>query len=214
MAEAKFVLAEQFETPEQQRDTATLGLWVFLVTEIMFFAGLFLAYIVFRYSYPHSFEMASRHTNLLYGTANTAVLLTSSLTMALAVHAVQEGKNRECVRFVLVTILFAMAFMGIKGAEYHEHFQHHEVPGRSFQPIPGAPKADIFYYLYFAMTGLHAIHVTVGIGVLAVIAFLASRNRFGRHYNTPVELSGLYWHFVDLVWIFLYPLIYLIDRHK
>jgi cytochrome c oxidase subunit 3 len=214
MPEAKFVVAEQFETPEQQHETATLGLWTFLVTEIMFFAGLFLAYIVYRYAYPHSFEIASRHTSLIYGTINTAVLLTSSLTMALAVHAAQEGRSRTSVRFLLITILFAASFMGIKGVEYHEHFSGHEVPGSSFRPIPGAPKAELFFYLYFAMTGLHAIHVTVGIGLLSVMAFLASRRRFDEHYYTPVELTGLYWHFVDLVWIFLYPLIYLIDRHK
>jgi cytochrome c oxidase subunit 3 len=214
MAEPRFVVAEQFETPEQQHETATLGLWTFLVTEIMFFAGLFLAYIVYRHAYHPSFEIASRHTNLIYGTLNTAVLLTSSLTMALAIRAAQTGRSRASVRLLLITILFAAAFMGIKGVEYYEHFRSHEVPGSAFRPLPGAPKAELFFYLYFAMTGLHALHVTVGIGLLSVMAFLASRQRFDEHYYTPLELSGLYWHFVDLVWIFLYPLIYLIDRHQ
>jgi cytochrome c oxidase subunit 3 len=179
----------------------------------MFFSGLFLGYIIYRHTYFHSFEIASRHTNIVYGTVNTAILLTSSLTMALGVHAAQEGRNKAVVRYILITILFAAAFMAVKGAEYYEHYKNHEIPGQAFQPIPQAPRAVIFFYLYFAMTGLHAVHVMVGIGVLSVMAWLASRQRFDRVYNTPVELAGLYWHFVDIVWIFLYPLIYLIDRH-
>jgi cytochrome c oxidase subunit III len=211
-AEHLSVHAEQFESAEQQRETAWLGLWAFLATEVLFFGGLFMAYVVYRHLYYESFVEGSRATSLLYGTTNTAILLTSSLTMALAVQAARLGRNKIVVRFLLLTILLACAFMAVKGVEYYEHIRDHQVPGPSFV-LKGAPEGQIFFYLYFVMTGLHAIHVLVGIGLLSVMAFLASKKRFDAHYYTPVELSGLYWHFVDIVWIFLYPLIYLINRH-
>lgn len=213
MAELKSIVPEQFDSAEQQHEAAWLGLWSFLVTEILFFGGLFLGYIVYRHTYYHSFELASRTTNLFYGTLNTAVLLTSSLTMALAVHAAQLGRNKALVRYLVLTILLAVVFMGIKGAEYYEHFKNHQVPGPFFV-LKGAREGELFYYFYFAMTGLHALHVVIGIGLLSVMVLLAVRRRFNPEYHTPVELSGLYWHFVDIVWIFLYPLIYLINRHS
>ncbi|SRR5579883_3368843 len=208
----KLPTAEQFENAEQQQEAARLGMWTFLATEVLFFGGLFMAYIVYRHEYPHAFAVASKHTDLLYGTVNTAILLTSSLWMALAVHAAEDGRQKPLVGFLLLTILFALAFLGVKGLEYSEDLREHLLPGHGFL-VPEAPKTDIFFFLYWAMTGLHGIHVLVGIGVLSVITLLASRGKFTREYHNPVEISGLYWHFVDIVWIFLYPLLYLVDRH-
>jgi cytochrome c oxidase subunit III len=206
------VVAEQFEDAAQQYEAATLGMWCFLATEILFFGGLFMAYLTYRHAYPAAFALASKHTIVSYGTINTAILLTSSLTMALAVHAAQVSRTRALVRNLLLTVGLALGFLVVKAFEYHEDFVEHLVPGPSFPPtLP--PQAQIFFYLYWAMTGLHACHVLVGVGVLSVIAGLAWRGRYSSAYHTPVELSGLYWHFVDLVWIFLYPLLYLIDRH-
>lgn len=205
-------LAEQFESLEQQEEASRLGMWTFLSTEIMFFGGLFIAYIVYRHAYPHAFAVASKHTNLLYGTLNTAILLTSSLWMAFAVHAASQGERKLTVIFLLLTILFAVGFLGVKALEYKEDFEEHLIPGPHFS-VPEAPKSDLFFWLYWAMTGLHAFHVIVGIGILSVIAILASRRKFSAKYYNPVEVSGLYWHFVDIVWIFLYPLLYLVDRH-
>jgi cytochrome c oxidase subunit 3 len=212
MIESKITLGEQFENLEQQQEASRLGMWTFLATEVLFFGGLFMGYIVCRYEYLHDFAVASTHTNVLYGTVNTAILLTSSLTMALAVNSAEEGKRKQLVRYLLLTLLFALAFLGVKGLEYKQDFDEHLVPGASFS-VPGAPKAELFFYLYWAMTGLHGFHVLVGIGVLSVIAFLSHRRHYSAEYHNPVEVSGLYWHFVDIVWIFLYPLLYLIDRH-
>jgi cytochrome c oxidase subunit III len=212
MPEASTSLAEQFEDAEQQHEVSQLGMWTFLATEVLFFGGLFMAYILYRHLYPEGFAAGSQHTNLLFGTLNTAILLRSSLTMALAVHEAQEGKPHSIVRYLLLTLLLAAGFLVVKGLEYHEDFVEKLVPGPHFnQTLPS--HAQIFYWLYWAMTGLHAIHVTAGIGLLSVIAILAQRGHFSSRYFTPVEVAGLYWHFVDLVWIVLYPLLYLIDRH-
>jgi cytochrome c oxidase subunit III len=212
MPEETTALAPQFEDAEQQSEASHLGTWTFLATEVLFFGGLFMAYILYRHLYPDAFAIGSRHTDLLYGTLNTALLLTSSLTMALAVHAAREGHTKSIVRCLLLTITFAAGFLIVKGFEYHEDYVNHLVPGANFNAaLP--PRAGMFFWLYWAMTGLHAIHVTVGVGLLSVIAILARRGWFSSRYYTPVEVSGLYWHFVDLVWIFLYPLLYLIDRH-
>jgi cytochrome c oxidase subunit 3 len=212
MPEVRSALAEQFDSVEQQHEAATLGLWTFLATEVLFFGGLFTAYVVYRFLYPQAFAEASHHTNLLFGTLNTAVLLTSSLTMALAVHAAQEGRSRMVFRCLVITIVFGLGFLLVKGLEYREHFADHLVPGPHFA-LAARPKTELFFWLYFTMTGLHGIHVLVGIGVLSVLAFMASRQHFSIDYSTPVEMGGLYWHFVDIVWVFLYPLLYLINRH-
>lgn len=212
MSEAPAWLREQFDTAEQQREASRLGIWAFLATEIMFFGGLFVAYIVYRHAFPHDFAAASRHTNVLYGTINTAILLTSSLSMALAVRAAERGESKAVVRNVAMTILLAAAFLGVKALEYTEDFREHLVPGPSFL-LPGNPRQELFFYFYWAMTGLHALHVLIGIGALSTIAVMAARGRFSAQYNTPVEVTGLYWHFVDIVWIYLYPLLYLIGRH-
>ena len=211
MAEASSIPAEQFDDLPQQHEAATLGMWTFLATEILFFGGMFLSYVVYRHSYPEAFAAASKHTIVLFGTLNTAILLTSSLTMALAVHAAQEGNSKWTVRFLAITILLGLGFLAIKGLEYHEDFQEHLWPGRHFKTgLP--PQAQIFWFLYWVMTGLHALHVTIGLGLLAVIARMAARGRFSAQYYNPVEITGLYWHFVDIVWIYLYPLLYLINR--
>ncbi len=203
---------EQFEDAAQQHEAVTLGTWTFLATEVLFFGGLFMAYIAYRHAYPADFATGSRQTDLVFGTLNTAILLSSSLTMALAVHAAREGRNRPLVRCLLLTLLCALGFLVVKGFEYHEDVVDHLLPGGSFaKTLP--PRAEIFFVLYWAMTGLHALHVLVGTGLLATLTALARAGRFSARYYNPVELVGLYWHFVDAVWIFLYPLLYLIDRH-
>ena len=212
MANAHAAIAEQFDDMPQQQEASTLGMWTFLATEVLFFGGMFMSYIAYRYTYPEAFAEASKHTIVLYGTLNTAILLTSSLTMALAVHAAQEGNNRLLFIFLLITIFFACCFLGVKGLEYHTDLDEQLWPGKHFKPgLP--PQAQIFWFLYWAMTGLHALHVTIGVGLLSVIAWMAKRRKFSAQYYNPVDISGLYWHFVDIVWIWLYPLLYLINRH-
>jgi cytochrome c oxidase subunit 3 len=207
---ASTVIAEQFDDLEQQHGAARLGMWVFLATEVMFFGGLFLAYTVYRYLYPDTFVAASRHTEVILGGANTAVLLFSSTLMALAVRASQLGKRRQLVRLLLATALCGIGFMVIKGFEYHKDFVDHLVPGASFIWHEANPRAaELFFWLYFTMTGLHAIHVTVGILVMLVLTLLAQRGQFQNGNPVAVEIAGLYWHFVDIVWVFLFPLLYL-----
>jgi cytochrome c oxidase subunit 3 len=212
MREANPALAEQFVSLEQQQEASRLGMWAFLATEIMFFGGLFLGYLVYRHAYPQAFAEGSKHTDVFFGTLNTAILLTSSFTMALAVHAAQEGDSKFSFRCLLFTILFAFGFLVVKGFEYHKDYVEHLIPGPSFA-VMSQPKAQLFFYFYWIMTGLHGLHVLIGIGALSVIAGMTRRGKFSAQYHNPVEITGLYWHFVDLVWIYLYPLLYLIDRH-
>jgi len=207
-------LQHHFDTPEQQREASSLGMWVFLVTEILFFGGLFTAYVVYRHRYAAGFAEASRHLDVTLGTFNTAVLIVSSLTMALAVYYASTGRRKAVVVFLVATMALGAVFLGVKAVEYSHKFHDHLVPGPGFQfPGPHARPAEIFYALYFTMTGLHAAHMVVGLGILTVLVLQARKGRYGPHYSTPVEVSGLYWHFVDVVWIFLFPLLYLIGRH-
>ena len=207
-------LQHHFDTMEQQREASSFGMWVFLVTEILFFGGLFTAYTVYRHQYPRAFADASRHLDITLGTFNTAVLIVSSLTMALAVWSAAVGRRKAIVVFLLLTMLLGGVFLGVKAVEYSHKFHDHLVPGPSFHfEGPNARAAEIFYSLYFAMTGLHAAHMVVGIGILTVLVIHARKGRYTPEYHTPVEVSGLYWHFVDIVWIFLFPLLYLIGRH-
>ena len=207
-------LAHQFDDVEQQTEAATLGMWAFLVTEILFFGGLFLCYVVYRSNYPEAFASGSHHLDVFLGTVNTAVLIGSSLTMALAVHAAQLGHRKELVLFLLGTIVLGSVFLGIKGIEYAHKFEEHLVPGPFFHfDGPHAQHAQIFFSLYFAMTGLHAAHMVIGLGILIVLTIMAWRGKFSAVYYAPIEITGLYWHFVDIVWIFLFPLLYLIGRH-
>ena len=211
MPEGQTAIAEQFEDMPQQKSAATLGMWTFLATEILFFGGMFMSYITYRHLYPQAFAEASRHTLVLFGTVNTAILLTSSLTMALGVHAAQENKTKWLMRYLLLTVFLGCCFLVVKGFEYHQDITEHLWPGPHFNKSLPA-QAQIFWFLYWAMTGLHAIHVTVGIVLLAIIARMAALRKFSDFYHTPVEIVGLYWHFVDIVWIYLYPLLYLINR--
>lgn len=207
-------LQHQFESLEQQKEASTLGMWVFLVTEILFFGGLFLAYTIYRWQNARGFALASHHMNILLGTVNTVVLIGSSLTMAMAVHSAAKGRRKPLMGYLAATMTLGAAFLGIKAVEYTEHIRHHLLPGPAFRyPGADARPAEIFFSLYFAMTGLHALHMVIGIGLLAVLLRLARRGRFTAEYSAPVEMSGLYWHFVDIVWIFLFPLLYLIGRH-
>jgi cytochrome c oxidase subunit 3 len=209
-AAARTIVAEQFDDIEQQREAAKLGMWIFLATEVLFFGGLFLAYTVNRYLYPEAFAAASRHTEVVLGGVNTAILLFSSTLMALAVRASQLEQRRLLVWLLLGTALFGIFFMGVKGYEYYKDYQEHVLPGANFIWVEANPRAaEMFFWLYYAMTGLHAIHVTVGIGIMLVLAFLAHRGHFANGNYMGVEVAGLYWHFVDIVWVFLFPLLYL-----
>jgi cytochrome c oxidase subunit 3 len=207
-------LAHQFDDLDQQREAATLGMWVFLVTEVLFFGGLFTVYLVYRSMYPAAFAAASHELLLWAGTTNTAVLITSSLTMALAVHAAQTGERRLLLVFLGITMLLGLTFLGIKAFEYYTEFVEHHVPGLAFQFEPEHfEHAQIFFSLYFVMTGLHALHMIIGLGIMAVMFVLSLHGIITKDYYNPIEVSGLYWHFVDIVWIFLFPLLYLIARH-
>ena len=209
-------LQHHFDSMEQQAEASTLGMWVFLCTEILFFGGLFVAYLVYRHASPAGFQEASSELNRFWGTTNTLVLICSSLTMALAVRAAQTSQSaRAQVGWLLGTMVFGVAFLGIKAIEYYDKFKHNHVPGPNFHwdGLYSHP-AEQFYSLYFAMTGLHALHMIIGLGIMSVITVLAWRKTFDSEYYTPVEVAGLYWHFVDIVWIFLFPLLYLVDRHR
>lgn len=217
-------LAHHFEDMGQQRASATLGMWTFLATEVMFFGGLFAAFCVYRFTDPAAFGLACRHLDVWLGSFNTFVLLTSSLTVALAVRAGQTGDRKAQMRYLAFTVLLGLTFLGVKAVEYSKEFEDHLVPGWNFNvtalhPPEGASSrmlehAELFFVFYFFMTGLHALHMIIGIGVFIWMIVLAERGRFTPEYHTPLELTGLYWHFVDVVWVFLYPLLYLIDLHK
>lgn len=207
-------LAHQFSSLEAQRQSTTLGMWVFLVTEIMFFGGLFTAYTVYRPFHAEAFAAASHHLDIRLGGLNTAVLIVSSFTMAMAVRAAQLGRRRHLEIFLVLTMLLGMTFLGIKAVEYGHKFAEHLVPGSGFRfEGPDPWHAQLFFSLYFAMTGMHALHMIIGIGVMSWLLVLNRRGRISAEYYDPVECSGLYWHFVDIVWIFLFPLLYLIGRH-
>jgi cytochrome c oxidase subunit III len=208
-------LQHHFDDMAQQSEASTLGMWVFLVTEIMFFGGLFMAYLVYRYASPEGFAEASHHLNVTWGAVNTVVLIVSSLTMALAVRAAQtSAPPMTQVMWIGATMVLGAAFLGVKAIEYTDKFTHHLVPGPNFSWEGHHPAAaEMFYSLYFCMTGLHALHMVIGLGIMTVIGLMAWRRQFDADYYTPVEVAGLYWHFVDIVWIFLFPLLYLIGGH-
>jgi cytochrome c oxidase subunit 3 len=188
-------------------------MWTFLATEILFFGGMFLSYIVYRHSYPHAFAAASQHTLVSFGTINTAILLSSSLTVALAIHSIKQNKTLPLLVYLGITVLFGLAFLTLKGFEYRADLDENLWPGPHFRTdLP--PEAQIFWFLYWLMTGVHALHVTVGVGALSVIAWMGWKRKFSAVYHTPVEITGLYWHFVDVVWIFLYPMLYLVHRYS
>ena len=205
-------LQHHFYSMEQQLEASTLGMWVFLVTEIMFFGGLFMAYLVYRHAYPDAWAAGSNHLNVPLGALNTAVLIISSLTMAMAVRSAQVGSRKGQLVNLVLTILLGTTFLVVKYFEYKSKFEHHLVPGPNFDPALKGPQ-EIFFSLYFVMTGIHAAHMVVGIGLMLVILAMAYKGKFSPDYYNPVEISGLYWHFVDIVWIFLFPLLYLLGFH-
>jgi len=214
MSDTTAAHAHQFDDTVQQHEASWIGMWVFLATEVMFFGGMFLGYTLYRIGYPEGFAHASNHLDLWLGTINTAVLICSSFTMALAVRGGQLGQRGTLAVFLILTLVLGSVFLGIKFTEYYHKFEEHLVPGASFS-YPGvlARPAEIFFSFYFAMTGMHALHMIIGIGLLMTLIIQAARGRYSAVYNTPVELVGLYWHFVDIVWIFLFPLLYLVGRH-
>ena len=245
-------LRHHFDTMPQQKEAAVLGMWVFLLTEILFFGGLFVAYMIYRVWYFDAFAEASRSLDLFWGGLNTAVLIGSSLTMAMAVRGAQTNKRTATVNWLILTMILGAVFLGVKVIEYADKFEHHHVPGpnfvwaaehdtrprlragdggargrarragrgrrRSIAQLSLSPEqlqhtTQLYFSLYFTMTGLHALHMIIGIGLMSVITWMAWKGKFDEQYYTPVEMSGLYWHFVDIVWIFLFPLLYLVERH-
>lgn len=272
-------LQHQFDSMAQQQESTTIGMWAFLVQEVMFFGGMFMAYLYYRSRYPVAFAAASNHLDVTWGTANTFVLIASSFTMALAVYFAQKGKRNAQVLFILLTMLFGSVFLGVKAVEYYNKWKDGIVPvnglnrktpnveapmvgrGSNDEQIHGvttqhgapaeheyinprgefkwdappmmehasslekelyqtgdgqqhyADKIRIFFLIYFAMTGLHALHMIIGLGIMVWLLYKAWRGTFSAEYYSPVEMVGLYWHFVDIVWIFLFPLLYLLGRH-
>ena len=220
------LVAHQFDDLAQQKEAGILGMWAFLATEIMFFGGALLAYAIYRNTYHNAFAAASNYENWKIGLVNTFVLLFSSYTVVLAVHKAQHGDNKGVYRWVMVTILLGLVFLGIKAIEYTHLYHERLVPGmadfgrpivdgavhRLFPEYLERP-AQIFFSFYFSLTGIHALHMVIGVGIMLYIARLAKRDEFEPDYYNPMEIAGLYWHFVDIVWIFLYPLLYLVDRN-
>ena len=209
-------VAEQFDNPDQQTLAAHFGMWVFLATEVLFFGGMFVAYIVCRHRMPEAFAAGSKHMSLWLGTTNTAILLTSSLTVALAHHAAETGRRRLVSLLLGATVVLGVAFLGIKFYEYYDHAVHGLLPGPEFSMTEAAKYGgsplhiEIFFFFYYAMTGFHALHMIIGCGLMCVLIVLAARNVITADYPTPVVLGGLYWHFVDIVWVFLFPMLYLV----
>jgi cytochrome c oxidase subunit 3 len=211
-------LRVQFDTEAQQRNASALGMWIFLITEIMFFGGMFAVYTVYRSWYPDVFAIASSSLNEIIGALNTGVLLLSSFTMVMAVRAGQLGQRKMIVIFLILTLVFGFAFLGVKAFEWNQKFEEHHIPGQASFHLDGVRAeeqghAQLFFSIYFAMTGLHALHMVIGVAILLTLIVLARKGRFSASYYTPVDVAGLYWHFVDIIWIFLFPLLYLIDRH-
>jgi len=228
-------LQHHFENMEQQREAGTLGMWVFLVTEIMFFGGMFLAYTLYRSTYTDAFATASNHLDITLGAVNTGVLILSSFTMAMSVYFTQVGKSRPQVICLILTLVLGLTFLGIKAVEYKAKYDDKLIPGRLIPSQPFDPEVahhgdtdthklhlvgnatvrqvELFYWIYFAMTGMHALHMIIGAGLLTFLIVFSLKGRFGPEYHSPVEVIGLYWHFVDIIWIFLFPLLYLLGRH-
>jgi cytochrome c oxidase subunit 3 len=219
------ILSHQFDDVDQQTEASTLGMWLFLATEVMFFGGLLTAYAVYRTTAPKEVALASEELNVVLGCINTVVLLGSSLTMAMAVRAAALRAQRDLVMWLVLTMILGTAFLGIKAVEWTNDYHEHLIPVLNFQ-VPEKVRAlvereglnpgkmELFFVLYFFMTGLHALHLIIGIILVGVMAYLSWRRWFSGGGATQIEVTGLYWHFIDIVWVFLYPLLYLIDVHK
>jgi cytochrome c oxidase subunit III len=208
-------LREQFATSKQQRESASAGMWVFIITEVMLFGGLFTAFTVYRHSYTLAFDRGSADMEHVLGAVNTVVLICSSFTMALAVHSAELGKRKLLSLFLVLTMIIGAVFLGIKFTEYYFHYQDHKAPGFWFEEAgPGAGHVQMFFVFYFIMTGLHATHMLIGEGVLLVLLIRSLMGTFTAEYHTPIEIGGLYWHFVDIVWVFLYAIFYIPGLHR
>jgi cytochrome c oxidase subunit 3 len=210
-------IADAARTPRHaeaalRNETAEFGMWVFLATEILFFGGLFFAYLYGRVHWPEGFAIASRRTDVLLGTLNTAVLLTSSFAVAVAVAAAEHDRRRWVSPMLWLTATLGVVFLVIKGPEYRHDWVEHLVPGAGFA-LAATPGAELFFVLYFLTTGLHAVHLTVGIALMATFA-AGIEHKSGWAHPPRLQIAGLYWHFVDVIWIFLYPLLYLVNRHS
>jgi len=224
-ADSEPILSPQFDDVEQQHQASSLGMWLFLATEVMFFGGLLTAFAVYRSTAPAEFALASRHLKVGIGCVNTVVLLTSSLTMALGVRAAQIGARRSLITWLLLTLALGAGFLAFKGVEYTEEYHENLIPGWNYR-VPSADaqtiadraldprKLELFFVFYFFMTGLHAIHLIVGIGLVGVMTHLTWRRWLSGCGATHIDVTGLYWHFVDIIWVFLYPLLYLIDVRR
>jgi cytochrome c oxidase subunit III len=221
-------LRHHFDTVEQQKEASSFGMWLFLLTEIMFFGGLFCAYLIFRNWYYPAFVAGSHQLSIVLGTINTGVLICSSFTMAMAVFSAEMRNRKGLVMYLIFTIILGGIFLGIKADEYHEKWEKHHIPGLNFSvhdftnpTVKGekvlapdmAEKTQVYFSLYFAMTGMHALHMVIGIGLLFILVVRASQGAYTEGHFTTIDNFGLYWHFVDIVWIFLFPLLYLISRH-
>jgi cytochrome c oxidase subunit III len=224
-------LRHHFATVEQQRETASFGMWLFLLTEIMFFGGLFTAYLIYRNWYYPAFVAGSHQLSIVLGATNTVVLIFSSFTMAMGVYSAEMRRRKALIGWLLATIVLGVAFLGIKTVEYKEKWEKHHVPGLHFSvndfthvnpeypqdkplPLDMAEKTQVYFSLYFAMTGMHALHMIIGITLLVILVVRAWGGAYTGGHMTTIENFGLYWHFVDIVWIFLFPLLYLISRHQ
>jgi cytochrome c oxidase subunit III len=215
------ILAHHFENLEQQRETETFGMWLFLATEILIFGALITAYAIYRVRYPHDFEAASSKLNVLIGSINTIVLLSSSLTMVLSAHAVRTGQQKMLLTCLTLTIVLGGTFLGLKALEYYLDYKENLVPGLAFEPgewtalIPpvNPQRVKLMLVFYYIMTGLHAVHMLVGMGLLVWLIARARKGTLTPVSYMAVEVVGLYWHFVDIVWIFLLPLLYLTGTH-
>jgi cytochrome c oxidase subunit III len=207
-------LGDAYRSLGQQRAASELGMWLFLATELMFFGGLFTAYTVYRVIYPAGFAEGSRHLELPFGATNTVILIVSSVFMVLAVRSAQLGDRRRMVWFLVATVALGTLFLIVKGVEYYRHFLDGTVPGFDWTyagPYPN--QVQLFFLAYFFLTGLHTIHLIIGIGLVVAAMIIAGRSPLGPKNRTGVEMIGLYWHFVDMVWIFLLPLLYLYGVH-
>ncbi len=224
-----------FESVDQQFDATNFAMWLFLLTEVMFFGGLFMAYLVMRNWYYPAFVVASHQLSIFWGTLNTAVLIASSFTMAMSVWSAEVRRKKSLLIYLCLTIFFGLTFLGIKGIEWHEKWEKHHIPGLNYsvqsfvnpQSDPEvykeyqdkaltpdmAQKTEEYFFLYFAMTGMHALHMVIGVGILVFMVFRAKAGAFTNGHVTFVENFGLYWHFVDIIWIYLFALLYLISRH-
>lgn len=209
-------VAMQFDDPRQQAVSASMGMWVFLGTELLLFGGLFLGYAVYRFQYHDAFAAGSSHLSMISGTVMTGILLLSSLTVALADHAIGQGARRKAVLLLSVTAVLGILFLGIKFHEYWKSHHEHLFPGNQFDRAKFAGQAlagraaELFFCFYYFMTGLHALHMIFGVASVIGITALTWRGRYDAEYSTPVEMVGLYWHFVDIIWVFLFPLLYMI----